>query len=578
MSWWLTQAGRARCERVAIADLQESADWLKCVKWTMSNDLQLSADFEITMGGVDVPLKITYPAFFPDVPPQVYPIGQVRLSRHQYGATGELCLEIRPDNWEPEMTGAMMIESTHRLLSSEQAGDGEGREVPDAHRTTIAQEVRSEFFRLIISDDVQQHLELLPEFSVTELELEELHQAQRWIARPSRIGCTERPLWSQSLKALKPVKRSGYVVRLPSELIHSVPNSLDDLVVMVEKLALDNLAAFIVDASIERPILFVAKGSSFLLSLLPAEGKKEALRYKTIVLPPAVQRQSAEYEALKGKTVALLGCGSVGSKVAASLARAGVGGFVLVDGDILFPGNIVRNDLDQRSIGLNKPDAVMTRIQEINPFADVSVRRVLLGGQESSASTEAALQSIAKCDVIIDATADATIFNLCAAAARNQRKPLVWGEVFAGGVGGIVARARPDVDPTPLIARRQLVAWCADQGVPWSGKESEAYDLSRDDAPPLVADDAEVTIIAAHITRLAIDILVREETIFPHSAYAIGLRREWIFNAPFETFPIDLEAGGEWHQATSDETSAELIALIGELFPDASASEAKDEG
>ncbi len=568
MSWWLTQAGRARYERVAIADLQENADWLKHVEWTISKDLHLSADFKITVGGADIPLKITYPAFFPDVPPQVYPVGKVKLSRHQYGTGGELCLEIRPDNWEPEMTGAMMIESAHRLLSGEQAEDGESREVPEAHRTTIAQDVRGNIFRLIVSGEAQQHLETLPEFSVTEMELEEVFQAQRCIARPSRIGCTEQPLWSHSLKPLKPIKLSGYVVRLPSDQINSVPSSLDDLAAMAQTLEHGELAAFIADASIERPILFVAVGSLVLLNLFRGEDNKEAIRYKTIVMPPTAQRQDAEYEALKGKAVALVGCGSVGSKVASSLARAGVSNFVLVDGDILFPDNIVRNDLDLRSIGLNKPDAVMARIQEINPFTDVTVRRVLLGGQESSASTEAALQKIAKCDVVIDATADATIFNLCAAVTRSQRKPLVWGEVFAGGVGGIVARARPDIDPIPLIAKRQLVAWCADQGVPWEGKESEAYELSRDDAPPLVADDAEVTIIAAHITRLAIDILVREETIFPHSAYAVGLRREWIFNAPFETFPINLEAGGEWRQPATDKSSEELTALMGELFPD----------
>lgn len=84
-----------------------------------------------------------------------------------------------------------------------------------------------------------------------------------------------------------------------------------------------------------------------------------------------------------------------------------------------------------------------------------------------------------------------------------------------------------------------------------------------------------MTIIAAHITRLVVDILVRDETVFPQSAYAIGLRREWIFNAPFETFPIELEAGGEWQQPASDKTNADLIALMGELFPEA--SEAKDE-
>lgn len=570
MSWWLTQAGRARSERVAIADLLENSDWLKSVEWAMSNDMNLSVNFEITVDGTDVPLKLTYPAFFPDIPPQIKPVEEVRLSGHQYGTGGELCLEIRPDNWEPEITGAMMIESAYRLLSSEQGVDSEREEVPDAHLTTIAQDVRSKSFRLIVSSEDQQRFEVFPELSVTELELEEVHQAEKWIARPSRIGNIENPLWSQSLKSLNPTKRSGYMVHLPPDLMGTVPSSPDDLADMAKKIQQDGLATFISDVSIVRTILFVTQGTSLLLYLLPGEDKKDAIRFTTITLPPPAKRQSSEYEVLAGKTVALIGCGSVGSKVAASLARAGVGKFVLVDGDILFPGNIVRNDLDLRFIGVNKPDAVKARIQEINPFSEVNVWRVLMGGQESSASTEAALQSIAKCDIIIDATSDATIFNLCAAVARGQCKPLVWGEVFAGGVGGIVARARPDIDPTPLMARRQLVAWCADQGVPWDGKESEAYELSRDDAPPLVADDAEVTIIAAHITRFALDILVREETIFPHSAYAIGLQQEWIFSAPFETFPINFETGEQWSQPTSEESSAELIALMRELFPNAS--------
>jgi molybdopterin/thiamine biosynthesis adenylyltransferase len=478
--------------------------------------------------------------------------------------------EIRPDNWKPEITGAMMIESAYRLLSSEQGVGNEREEVPDAHRTTIAQDVRGKPLRFLVSGEDQQCFEKFPEFSVTELELEEVHQAEKWIARPSRIGSIENSVWSHSLKPIKSLKRSGYMVRLPSDQMNNIPSSPDGLAEMAKTIQQDSLAMFISDVSIERPILFVAQGTSLLLSLLPGENNKDAFRYTTITLPPVAKRQSSEYEALVGKTVALVGCGSVGSKVAASLSRTGVGSFVLVDGDILFPGNIVRNDLNMRFIGVNKPDAVKARIQEINPFSEVNIWRVLMGGRESSASTEAALQSIAKCDVIIDTTADATIFNLCAAVARSQCKPLVWGEVFAGGVGGIVARARPDLDPTPLMARQQLVAWCVDQGVPWDGKESEAYELSRDDAPPLVADDAEVTIIAAHITRLAIDILVRGETIFSHSAYAIGLQQEWIFSAPFETFPINFEAGKQWSQPASEESSAELIALMRELFPNAS--------
>jgi len=575
MNWWVRQPTRATSERVAIADLQENVNWLNKVAWKLSDYFQMTAEFEITIRDTEIPLKITYPAYFPDVPPQIHPIGELRLSTHQYGAGGELCLEFRPDNWETGMTGAMMIESAHRLLSEEQTENRQNRDIPDAHRTTVAQDVRSKNFRFLLQSVHQQILEAFPDYSVIEVEFGEVYQAQRWIARISRIGGEENPLWSTNLTPLSPSKRIGYAVRLPCQVSDYLPSTFDDLLAFTKEHELKDLTKFIENFSRERSILFVTKGKTVFLSLLKGEDKKDAFIYKTISLQPDAKRQDSEYSTLGKKAVAIIGCGSVGSKIASSLSRAGVGKFVLVDGDLLFPGNIVRNDLDQRSIGLNKPDAVKARIQQINLLADVTVRRVLLGGQESSFSTEAALQNIANCDVIIDATADATIFNLCSAVARNQLKPLVWGEVFSGGVGGIVARARPDIDPPPQVARRQLAAWCADQGVPWDGKESEAYELSRDDAPPMIADDAEVTIIASHLTRLAIDILVREETIFPSSAYAVGLRQEWIFSAPFETYPIDFIDGGKWQQPVTDESNKNLKALIEDLMP--GALEATDE-
>ncbi|MCT4372027.1 ThiF family adenylyltransferase [Yangia mangrovi] len=40
---------------------------------------------------------------------------------------------------------------------------------------------------------------------------------------------------------------------------------------------------------------------------------------------------------LADKSVGIVGCGSVGSKVAASLCRTGVGKFLLIDEDIFFP-------------------------------------------------------------------------------------------------------------------------------------------------------------------------------------------------------------------------------------------------
>ena len=73
--------------------------------------------------------------------------------------------------------------------------------------------------------------------------------------------------------------------------------------------------------------------------------------------------------------------------------------------------------------------------------------------------------------------------------------------------------------------------------------EREQYLLLREgfEDETLIADDADVTVIAGHAARLAIDTLVqREPSLFPVSAYMIGLAKAWAFSAPFETYPIDL--------------------------------------
>jgi hypothetical protein len=45
-----------------------------------------------------------------------------------------------------------------------------------------------------------------------------------------------------------------------------------------------------------------------------------------------------------------------------------------------------------------------------------------------------------------------------------------------------------------------------------------------------MADDADVSQIASALTRMVLDTLLeRQPSAFPHPAYLIGLRKEWIF-------------------------------------------------
>lgn len=575
MIWWAARPGRAAAERLAIAELRERSDWLGDVTWSISSEGRLIAAFDMVVADQSIALTLTYPGFFPHMPPQVRPRDKVRLSGHQYGAGGELCLEYRPDNWEPSFTGAMMIESAQRLLAGELPTDGGLGDVPDVHRATLGQDARAATWRFILPAEARTALGRLELHKLAELVIADYFVAKHWLAFPRLVTSGSEVLWDAQGTTPKFRARKGYVVRLAPSLGKHIDATYAFVELLVEAFGDAEASARVAASTDELPLLIECGGAFTLISLSPGEGSRTVWRYQTVPMPAASVRLPADYDRLDAMTVAVLGCGSVGSKIAASLARAGVGGFVLVDGDLLLPGNLVRHDLDWRGVGLNKPDAVGDRVRKIRPDARIDLRRSDLGGQESSASTDAALAAIGKCQIVIDATADPQVYNLAGAVARAERKTLIWGEVFGGGIGGLVARLRPDLDPVPHAARRQILAWCADQGKEPPPTSATQYELDLDaDAPPLIADDADVSLIAGHMTRLALDAMLRTESIFPHSAYAIGLKPGWIFDAPFETWPIMLSAEGAWGPEMEDGYEEQLQALVTEFFPAADAGEA----
>lgn len=567
MIWWTSQPSRARSERIAIAELEDRCAWLDKVSWRLTKDLTLCADFEIDRNGEGIALTIAYSSFFPDTPPQVRPRDDVRLSGHQYGAGGELCLEYRPDNWDPSYTGAMMIESAFRLLAGEAPPPGEEAEVPDAHRTTLGQDIRNTNLRFVLPEDARKELAEIPLAKIVEAEIVEHFIAGRWLAHLWRLG-SEGEYWDAAGRSPKFRIRKGVFVRLDASFTGTVKAEYDFVDAIISVAGREDLSDRLAQSADELVVIVECDGTVRMMSLGAGEGRRKVYNYRTVRAPNAADRLPQAYKRLAQASVAVVGCGSAGSKIAASLARAGVGRFVLVDGDVLFADNLVRNDLGWTAVGLNKPDAVKARIADINPAAAVGSFRVGLGTQESSTQTDAALVAIGGCDVVIDATAEPQVFNLCAAAARYEKKTLVWGEVFAGGIGGLIARLHPDRDPIPHAARRQIHQWCDDRGVDPPQGSAVQYRLDLPEgAPPVIADDADVAIIASHMTRMALDALTSEETNYPQSAYAIGLKAGWIFEAPFDTWPIALVPEGEWGPERDANLTEELEALAHELFP-----------
>jgi sulfur-carrier protein adenylyltransferase/sulfurtransferase len=559
MIWYFEDYRRHRQEREALDVLASSADWLVPLGWRIDGELHLIWDVDIVTPAGVFPVSVRYPNHFPHSPPLVLPRGVTeRWSGHQYGAGGELCLEYGPDNWHPDLTGAEMVASAHRLLRGERPAPNQVGEVASRHQASTGQKLRGEHSRFLITRALAGFLAQMAEGTLLSANARGFFQEHSFVSVIESISSENGEIWRDVLPAPFAFNygREIVVCRWPSDARWPSRASLTDFRASAAKhdLHVPNVMNAV-----------VLRGSQIRAYYL--DNDDDTVTEISVIPPePEASRMDDDHQALLQRKVAVIGCGSLGSKIAVMLARAGVGNFFLVDDDLLLPDNLVRHDLDWRDVGTHKADSVASRIQLVIPAAVCKVRRHRLGGQEASGSIESLIESLAECDLLIDATAEPAVFNYLCAAVAVGKKSLLWAEVFGGGFGGLIARHRPGVEPSPASMRSVIENWCAERGQPMA-RPANRYGGGPKE--PLIADDADVTVIAAHAARMAIDVLIpRNPSSFPNSVYLIGLAKAWLFAQPFDTYPIDVgppEAAAP-AEDINPELAAEEVARILRLF------------
>jgi molybdopterin/thiamine biosynthesis adenylyltransferase len=192
---------------------------------------------------------------------------------------------------------------------------------------------------------------------------------------------------------------------------------------------------------------------------------------------------------------------------------------------------------------------------------EVTTSRLRLGGQESSESIANALALIGSYDLILDATASPNTFVQLAAAARRFQRVMVWGELYPGGAGGLVARSRPIVD-LPALEMRASIHETLRKFSP--APDQAAIDYDDIEGEPAIASDADVSHLAAIISQLCIDALAGGPSDFPYCAYHVGFKKYWVFEQPFDTQPIDVPAPDMRVQPTAADPDAlrEAVAFV----------------
>ena len=566
MMWWIKHPERLDLEMEAIEDLHAREPWLVRIREDLPERLIFAVEFDINVNNEVLPFVLKYPSLFPDTPPSVLPRDGRRHSGHQYGTGGEMCLEYRSDNWDPAVNGAMMIISTYRLLTGEQPSQHERAAVPDAHHATLGQRLRDAKGRFLMTSGFRNFMRQMATGTCAPgTAIDRVAPGKIWVAYVTAIGPLPQPVWTETEIPSVPIEPRPAVLIRVSELEEVMINEYEHVEKLIRVSAgSESLPANEGDSS--RFIVVSDAKSARMFYTFLYEGQWKVFPYRTVDVENEPQRLSPVYANLAAKKVGILGAGSLGSKIAVTLARSGIQNFVLVDDDVMQPGNLVRHDLDARALGAHKVDGLEERIKAVAPRAEVKTCRVLLGGQESSATTALVVNDLGSCDLVIEATADPQAFNFAAAAVRSVNKPMVWAETYAGGIGGFVGRVRPGIDPPPNTARRQYLAWCRDQNVSWTGDDRD-YDSQTPEGPTLIASDADVSVIAGHASRFALDTLMRPlASEFPHPAYVIGLAQDWIFKEPFDVRPFDFTNEGTWDteitQGQADKAIERIVSIL----------------
>lgn len=560
-------------ERAELDRLEAEEDGLS-VAWRISEDGSIVADLDMTIHGRVFAGRMTYPDAFPDSPPYICPRDKSeRWSSHQYGSGGSLCLQWRADNWHPDVTGADMVRSAYELLSAEKHPELP-HAVPSAHRLTTGQGMCGAGRRFVVTHELLAAWTALPLPSRASLRSATVYHAGAVVMFVTKVADAQGTL--------------QHVADLPEGIATSLPlfsllgdawifrsiafdqrqsiESVEALVLILAEAGFATNDVLVQEAGKYKAkmIILLGTASSSLRAFLIDSGEQSALLEHRIVWPsPTDLRLSEEARQLANVRIGIVGLGSVGSKIAVSLARSGVRRFLLVDDDYLTPGNMVRHELSWAYMGTHKVQAMRDVLSLIAAGVQVDTRTTRLAGQESAVTAAAALKDLSNCNLLIDATANPEVFLLLAALAKRYGTPLCWGEIFAGGYGGMIARARQGRDPNPLAIRDAYHAYLATlPDAPF--KDAQGYDGSEEQ--PLVAYDSDVGFVATALTRLVIDtVLFRDPSEFPYSVYLLGMRCEWIFEAPFDTRPVAVEGQG-WEREENASSSEERLAAVEALL------------
>lgn len=154
-----------------------------------------------------------------------------------------------------------------------------------------------------------------------------------------------------------------------------------------------------------------------------------------------------DFAIIQRSTVCVVGCGGLGGYIIEALARIGIDGLVLVDGDIFDVSNLNRQLLcTEANIGCPKTEAAAARVHAINSGVTVTAYDAFLNAGNAE-------EFIADSDVVIDALDNVPARLALQKACKKLKKPMIHGAI--GGFNAQITTIFPEDDTLSLLYKEK---------------------------------------------------------------------------------------------------------------------------
>jgi len=130
---------------------------------------------------------------------------------------------------------------------------------------------------------------------------------------------------------------------------------------------------------------------------------------------------------IRNSVVGIAGAGGLGSNVAVSLARVGVGTLLIADFDKIEPPDLNRQQYFVDQIGMLKVEALFENLKKINPYSEYKIFPVKISDNNVS-------EIFGKADILVEAFDGAEMKKMLSESwlSRFPKKPIIAASGLAG--------------------------------------------------------------------------------------------------------------------------------------------------